>query len=144
MKEKNQAIVTDFLKRNGVTDRKKAAEIMSGFDLDKPIYLSRLEKGERLFQFLRNEESGRPSPSTGNSFCLAGANMDGLAIFGGGAGRRLQEFTVNTAVYALEGTAAQLKRNWGWAGGGGGGATQLYLPPNALYSLVGVGTHLQS
>ena len=59
MKEKNQAIVTDFLKRNGVTDRKKAAEIMSGFDLDKPIYLSRLEKGERLFQFLRNEGTCR-------------------------------------------------------------------------------------
>lgn len=137
-----QAILIDFLKRNGITEPKKVAEISSGFDLTRAVYPRLIEPGDRLFQYLRNEEVGRPFPQTGNWFCIGGASMDALAIFSGGAGRRLQEFTVNTPVMALEGTAAPMRRNWAWSGGGRGSATQIFLPQQALFALVGVGTHL--
>jgi hypothetical protein len=97
---------------------------------------------ETASQYLRNEEVARPFPQTGNWFCIGGASMDALAIFSEGAGRRLQEFTVNTPVMELEGTAAPVRRNWAWSGGGSGGATQIFLPQQALFALVGVGTHL--
>lgn len=133
--------LTSFLMRNGITDPTKVEEIKSGFDLTMPIYEHLVRPGDRIFQFLRNEELTRPVTQTGNWFCIAGATMDTLAIFGGGAGRRLHEFTVRTPVLGVEGTAAALSRNWGWAGGGRGGATQIFLPRSALFSLVGVGTH---
>ncbi|MCU0958719.1 MAG: hypothetical protein MUF48_01320 [Pirellulaceae bacterium] len=142
MSRNNEPLIRDFLKRNGVRDPRKIAEICRGFDLTKPVYQRLVEPGDRLFQFLRNEDVSRPVSQTGNWFCLAGATMDGLAIFSGLAGRRLQEFAVQYPVLGLEGTAASLPRAWGWAGGGGGGATQIYLPPQALFALVGVGTHL--
>jgi hypothetical protein len=143
MNSNYQATLNNFLRQNGVTDPDKVAEIAGGFDLSQPVYTQLIEPGDRLFQFLRNEEVSRPSPQTGSWFCLAGASMDSLAIFGGGGGRRLQEFTVNRPVVGLEGTAGGMRRDWGWAGGGRGGATQVFLPPNALFALVGVGTHLQ-
>lgn len=142
MNSNNLTILTDFLKRNGITDSAKIANIVSGFDLTKAVYPQMIEPTDRLFQFLRNEESGRPEPQTGNWFCLIGATMDALAIFGGGAGRRLQEFRVKIPVLAIEGTAKHMRQDWRWAGGGSGGATQIYLPPQALYLLEGVGTHL--
>lgn len=141
MNSNYQAILTNFLRQNGITDPMKVEEISSGFDLAKPIYTQLIHPGDRLFQFLRNEEANRPYPQTGNWFSLAGASMDSLAIFGGGAGRRLQEFTVSRTVMALEGTATLMSRNWAWAGGGRGGATQIYLPHAALFALVGKGTH---
>jgi hypothetical protein len=141
MNSNYQAILTAFLKRNGITDPLKVREISNGFDLRRAVYTRLIQPGDRLFQFLRNEEMARPIPQTGNWFCIAGATMDALAVFGGVAGRRLQEFTVNTPVMGLEGTAARMHRDWGWAGGGSGGATQIFLPPHALFALVGVGTH---
>jgi len=137
----NRQIITDFLHQNGITNAKNVEEIVSGFDLSRPVYRQFLEPGERLFQFLRNEELSRPVSQTGSWFCLAGASMDSLAIFGAGAGRRLQEFKVAHAVTGLEGTAAPLGRNWNWAGGGRGGGTQIFLPGHALFALEGVGTH---
>src|SRR5262245_21985595 len=117
----NQKIIEEFLKRNGVTNPQKVAEITSGFDLDKPVYEHAFQPGDRIFQFVRNEEVGRPLTQTGNWFCLPGATMESLAIFGGGAGRRLQEFMVILPVWGLEGIAAPMARNWAWAGGGRGG-----------------------
>ncbi|MCX6879284.1 MAG: hypothetical protein NTW21_36595 [Verrucomicrobia bacterium] len=142
MNSNYQATLNTFLRQNGITDPTKVGEIASGFDLSRPVYTHLIHPGDRLFQFLRNEEMNRPFPQTGNWFCLPGANMDSLAIFGGGAGRRLQEFTVSRPVMALEGTAGPVRRNWGWAGGGRGGATQIFLPHSALLALVGIGTHL--
>lgn len=141
MSRHHEQWIRNFLVRNGVRDPGKMAEICSGFDLTQPVYQHLVEPGDRLFQFLRNEEVARPLSQTGNWFCLVGATMDALAIFSGLAGRRLQEFTVQYPIMGLEGTAAALPRSWGWAGGGRGGATQIYLPPQALYGLVGVGTH---
>lgn len=142
MNSSYEAILTDFLARNGISAPEKVKEIKSGFDLTRPVYTRFLESGDRLFQFLRNEELGRPFPQTGNWFCIAGATMNSLAIFSGGAGRRLQEFTVAVPVMGLEGTAARMQRDWRWAGGGRGGATQIYLPARALFALVGIGAHL--
>jgi hypothetical protein len=136
------ATLNDFLRQNGIADKDEIAKITSGFNLTRPVYRQLIEPGDRLFQFLRNEEMRQPIPRTGKFFCLAGANMDSLAIFGGGAGRRLQEFTVSRPVEALEGSAGQMRRNWDWAGGGRGGATQVFLPNSALLALVGIGTHL--
>ena len=142
MNSNNQAILHDFLIRNGITDQEKIKTVTTGFDLTKAVYPRLFEPGDRLFQYLRNEEVARPFPQTGDWFCLGGAKMDSLAIFGGGAGRRLQEFTVNVPVIGLEGTAAPMRRDWTWAGGGAGGATQIFFPRHALLALIGVGTHL--
>ena len=140
---KNQQFIESYLKRNGVIDKRKVAEIISGFDLDKPVYATNLEPEDHLFQFMGNEQSGRPVAQTGNWFCISrGTTKESLAIFDGLAGRRRQEFIVQRHMQALEGTAAPLARQWAWAGGGAGGATQIYLPAQALLGLAGVGTHM--
>lgn len=131
-----------FLARNGITDATSVAEIVGGFDLRKPIYEQVIEPDDCLYQFTRRTEAGQPDIKTGRWFCLAGATMDSLGIFSGGAGRSLSEFTVSRPVVGLEGTAASIRRNWQWAGGGTGGATQIFLPQKSLFALVGRGTHI--
>ena len=141
MKDRNRDIIVKFLAKYGIADEQTTSKVVGGFDLARPVFERLLEKGERLFQFIRNVELGNPCPLTGNWFCLAGATMDAVGIFSGGAGRRLVEFTVNRPVWSLEGTAGPIERSWAWAGGGSGGATQIYLPCPALFALTGKGTH---
>ncbi len=136
-----QRIVT-FLAKSGIRDPKQIGEIVGGFDLNQPVYEQMINPGDRIFQFIRNPESGKPTINTGNWFCIPGASMDQLAIISGGAGRSLVEFTVTRSVNSLEGTASPQPRNWSWSGGGRGGATQIYLPRTALMALEGKGTHL--
>jgi len=132
--------VHNFLLSNGIVDAKRISEILGGFDLSRPVYEQVIEPGDRILQFVRLPEFGRPFMATGNWFCLAGATMDALGIFSGGAGRTLTEFTVNRPVRGLEGTAGPLDRNWWWAGGGAGGATQIFLADRDLFALVPLGT----
>ena len=135
-------VITGFLKRHGVADKTHIEQITAGFDLGKPVYERRIEDGDTLFQFMRNPDSTTPHWQTGRWFCLRGAGMNALGIFGGGSGRTLAEFTVNRPVWSLEGTAGPLARDWGWAGGGTGGATQIFVPPDGLMALVGKGHHI--
>jgi hypothetical protein len=136
-----ETVIRRFLRKHGIIDEGNIARIVGGFTLEADVYTHLLEKGDRIFQFMRNEELERPIPQTGNWFCLAGATMDALAIFGGGAGRRRQEFVVNRPIEVLEGTAASLRRDWSWAGGGRGGGTQIFVPWHSLFALDGLGTH---
>jgi hypothetical protein len=142
MSSNNKAVLDQFLRSNGVGDSALRERIAGGFDFRHPIYTSLIEPGDHLFQYMRREEIGSAIPGVGNWFCLRGADMGGLAIFSGGPGRLLKEFTVSRPVVGLEGTAAPMNRNWDWAGGGPGGSTQIYLPYHALMALVGLGTHL--
>jgi hypothetical protein len=143
MKNTNETTLLNFLRRNGITDPTQVQKIISGFDLDKPVYERLVEPGERLYQYIRNSSVVEPVPRTGNWFCIARwATMDSLAIFSGGTGRHLVEFTVSHPVCSIEGTASAMKRNWNWAGGGFGGNTQAYLPQHALFALAPKGTHL--
>ena len=143
IKEANHTRIVNFLARHGVTDAKQVHDIISGFDLTKPVYERLVQEDERLYQFIRNSDVAKPVPTTGNWFYISGATMDSLAIFSGAAGRRLVEFTVSYPVSTIEGTASAIKRDWNWAGGGRGGGTQIYLPRQALFALVAKGTHLE-
>src|SRR5262245_55045606 len=113
-------VLTAFLTKCGITHPVRVAQITEGFDRNRPIYETTLWPGDRIFQYRRRESVADGLPATGNWFCLKGASMDGLAIFSG-SGRNLVEFAVEAPIEAVEGTAAPMARNWGWAGGGAGG-----------------------
>jgi len=137
----SEAIIKRYLRKHGVTDAKVFEKVASGFELLKPVYEQLIEPRDRLFQFIRNPQFTYPAMRTGEWFCLAGASMDAVGIFSGLSGRSLAEFTVSIPVMALEGTAGPMARDWGWALGGTGGATQIYLPQQLLFALVGKGMH---
>lgn len=125
----------NFLRSRGIVDAHRIAEICSGFDFTQPVYESLVEPGDRLFQFIRMPQAGHPFMNTGNWFSIHGADMDGVAIFSGLAGRVHTEFTVARRISVLEGTAVSLPRNWDWAGGGSGGATQIFVADQDLLAL---------
>lgn len=133
-------IAEHFLRFRGITDERRVANILSGFDFSRPVYEQIVEPGDRIFQFVRLPRAGQPFMETKNWFCLSGATMDGLAIFGGLSGRVLKEFTVARPIIALEGTAAALARDWGWDGGGRGGATQMFVADQDLLALAAPGS----
>ncbi|MEO8769633.1 MAG: hypothetical protein ABI402_06100 [Ferruginibacter sp.] len=115
-------------------------EIYDAFDPGKRIYEQHIFPNDRLFQFMRNSSQGNSSVQTGNWFCLAGGNMNGVAIFSGGSGRQLIEFKANHPLIVLEGTANKMDINWKLAiGNGQGGMTQIYIPRNLLFSLEAIG-----
>jgi hypothetical protein len=132
MKWLNQAEIEAFLVRNGVCEPAAPAEILSGFDLDRPIYEQQFEEGQDLFQFIRNASASNTSPRVGNWFALPGATTGGVAIIDGGAGRRFHRFRVSRNFTALEGTAKDFPLTWKFEIGGKGGATQIYVPPALL------------
>jgi hypothetical protein len=122
-----------------------AAGLAASFDWTQPVYISHLEPGQRLVQFVRSPWGGTvegrvydSSYALGNFFGLPGATQDGVAI-GNGLSRRLeQEFEVQRPITALEGTAGHYKPAHVAASiGGPGGTTQLILSHAQRYALTG-------
>ena len=140
MSQLSQDDMRAYLRANGVP-MKAVETVISGFDFSKPVYTQSLEPGQELYQFMRNPSYNDSSVRAGNWFCLRGATTNGLAIFGGGAGRRLHAYAVSLSLTAIEGTACSQSRNWSWAGGGEGGATQIYIPPALAGRLNALGPH---
>lgn len=138
MRRLTQSDVRSYLNRNGIVSADKVEEVISGFDFAKPVYEHLMDEGSVLHQFIRNPTySG--AAEVGNWFALPSATMAGLAIFGGGAGRHPHRFRVAYPFVALEGTAAQVSRNWTWAGGGPGGHTQVFVPKRLAGHLASLG-----
>ena len=138
-----EQIIENYLKRNGITKKKKIKEIISGFDLSMPVYLEALYINDKIYQYRRNPSQFYNENGIGNWFALKSATMDSLAIFSGGSGRSSTEFKVKYSINVLAGTAKKLDRNWGWAGGGTGGATQHFIPNKMFYALEVLGTHMR-
>jgi hypothetical protein len=130
--------VATYLSRYGVTSPERVEEIISGFDLEKPVYEQLLNVGDVLQQYIRKPDylGGK---DVGNWFSLSSATMSGLAIFGGGSGRHPHRFRVAHPFSALEGTALPIQQDWRWAGGGPGGQTQIYVPPRLIGHLESLG-----
>ena len=78
MQNSNKQKLEAFLKCNGVCDEKKIEEIVTGFNLAKPVYEQLIEPGDKIFQYIRNVDASRPFHQTGNWFCFRGSNMDSL------------------------------------------------------------------
>lgn len=116
-------------------------DVVGAFDFREPVYQTVIEGGQELFQYLRNPSFNAPTPRLGSWFCLRGATQGGLAIIGGGAGRRLHRHVVDLAVTAIEGTAAMKPVDWSWDGGGAGGSTQIYVTPRQLGRIDSAGAH---
>ena len=131
--------VREYFARNGVVNSVLVSNVLSGFDLTKPMYEQRLEPGTELFQYIRRPASGRPDLRVGNWFCLRGASRSGLAIMDGLAGREIHHFRVYSELVALEGTASRLSPNWHHEVGGRGGDTQLFVPPLLLGRIHSIG-----
>lgn len=128
-----------WLRAHGVASARRVEEVLSGFDLRQPVWAVTLEPGQALYQYIRLPSSGDPVPRAGHWFCLRGATESAVAIFGGGAGRRLHEYAVAHPLQAIEGTAAPFPLDWSISVGGRGGATQIYVPPTLLGRLRAVG-----
>lgn len=141
MRPMSRSDIETYLHRHGMTAAGTVAQILSGFDLGKPVYEQSFYCGDQLFQFVRNASRFDPSPSAGNWFALAGATTQSLAIIHGVAGRRLHKFGVSAPFIALEGTATRMAIDWNWSGGGPGGGTQIYVPPRLLGHLYAMGAH---
>lgn len=126
--------VRSFLRSSGISDSRVINCVLDGFDFgSKPLYFRRFEPQEILFQFIREPSQERGGVYAGNWFCLNGATMDSVAIFGGGSGRRRYRYEVTQAFTTLEGVARKIEgHQWGWAGGGDGGGTQIYVPPKFI------------
>lgn len=131
--------VRSYLRSNDVSSEKTIEEIIKGFDFDKPIYEQTLEAEQKIYQYVRNASFADLSQRTGNWFCLRGATTSGLAIIGGGSGRRVHKYRVSSALTAIEGLASAQRTNWEWSGGGKGGTTQIYIPPRLLGHINAVG-----
>lgn len=136
-------IIENYLKKNGITSQQEIEEIISGFDLSKPVYEQEIWTNDRLYQYVRNPNSSFNEIGVGRWFSLKGAKMSSLAIFSGGSGRSLIEYKVNFTIVALEGTAKKMGLNWSWSGGGQGGATQIFIPKKMFYAIEALGTHLE-
>ncbi len=52
IEQKNRKFIETFLKRHGISTPDKVDEIVSGFDLNKPVYLTSLTPDDHLFQFV--------------------------------------------------------------------------------------------
>lgn len=139
MKLMSQADSRAYLLRNGVWDDRTLDQILRGFDFSHPVYEQPLEPGNVLFQYLRRPSYSQRVPTTGNWFTLSGATTGDLAIFDGLSGRFRQKYQVLAHLTALEGTAARLPIDWGWAGGGPGGGTQLFIASPLLGRLQMIG-----
>jgi len=121
-----------YLRRNGVTSGDTVHDILTGFDFHYPIYLQPLSRGEIYYQFVRTSSTSQPGLLPGAWFCLAGAEMNRLAIHSPNGPRVLGTFKVVEDITALEGIAKDIP----WSGqptktgvGGTGGGTQIYVPP---------------
>lgn len=139
MRLMSQAEARAYLLRNGVHDARTLDQILRGFDFSHPVYEQPLEPGDVLYQYLRRPSFSQRVPTTGNWFTLSGATTADLAVFDGLSGRFRQKYQVLAHLAALEGTAARLPIDWGWAGGGQGGGTQLLIPSSLLGHLRMVG-----
>jgi hypothetical protein len=117
----------DWLATHGVNPD-AAKQVVSGFDLNKPLIEEFFEIGDRLFQYIRGSSAGVLAPLRGNWFARAGASLDQLAILEGVAGRRLHRFSVIASFSSVEGTAAKFGRNVLKDLGGAGGASQIFVP----------------
>lgn len=140
---KKQQLIEGYLRENGITTQSKIDEILSGFDLSRPVYKQEIWANHRLYQYVRNPSSSFNQIGIGNWFALKGASMSSLGIFSGGSGRSLTEFKLKVPIVALEGTAKKIAHNWSWAGGGIGGATQVFIPEKMFYALEVLGTHTE-
>lgn len=127
----NDVFARKYLAANGVSAA-KADDVVKGFDLGAPVYETRLSAGDIIFQFVRRPSAGNGMPRLGNWFCLAGAELSGLAIISGGEGRVACKVRVIAPMTVLEGTASPQAVNWGWSGGGKGGTTQMFMPDRYL------------
>jgi hypothetical protein len=121
-----------YLRRYGVTSDGEITRILAGFDFEEPIYLQPLSVGETYYQFVRTSSNDEPGLRPGCWFCLAGAEMNRLAIHSPNGPRILGTFQVVENIIALEGIARDIR----WVGqptktgvGGSGGGTQIYVPP---------------
>lgn len=128
MKLMNKAEASEFLSKQGVEPDKKVKEVLSGFDLSRPMYEHFFSPGDELYQFVRLPSVGSPVFERGCWFGLSGVSLGGAAIFGGLAGRTLQRFKVIHPFSALEGTAAPFPIDWQLEIGGRGGMTQVFVP----------------
>jgi len=144
MKRFTRTDAVAFLQGHGIKHPSHIDEIMSGFDLTRPLYEHLLQFDDELFQYVRNPSAGHLDAAAGNWFCLAGASRGGLAIIDGLAGRQLHTFKVVAPFAALEGTAAKVQKNWQYSIGGVGGATQLYVPARFIGHLQSAGAVLST
>ena len=135
----DEAGIREYLGRNGVANTALVSNVLSGFNLAKPMYEQRLEPGADLFQYMRRPASGRPDLRVGNWFCLRSASRRGLAIMDGLAGREIHHFRVYCELDALEGEASRLSPNWHHEVGGIGGETQIFVPPLLIGRIHSVG-----
>ena len=131
LKDHSRTILASYLERHGY-GAGELQKIGSGFDLSHPVYEQKLDDRAMICQFVRNPSADRPLQKLGNWFCLRGAGMEGLAIFGGGEGRSIAVVRVEIGFIALEGTAAEVPRNWANSIGGPGGLTQIFVPDKYL------------
>jgi hypothetical protein len=139
MKMLDRAAAEIFLSHQGVMAASQLDDILSGFDLDKPMYQMDFWPEDVLYQFIRKPSLHEPSPAIGNWFGLAGITEAAVAINSGLAGRHLARFKVIAPFSALEGTAVKFKVNLGTAIGGQGGGTQIFIPRALLGCLEALG-----
>lgn len=126
-----------YLRRYGMT-AEAIAEVLSGFNFDRPVYEQPIAPGEIYFQFMRTPGLHDESPGAGGWFCLRGQDLTRLAIYSPGAPRRVGEFEVIEDATVLEGIAKNFRVTAKLARekphlvrlgiGGRGGGTQIYVP----------------
>ena len=119
-----------FLLGHGVHQPAELQEVLEAFaHRANALFVTTLNEGDVLLQFVRNPSHARPAPGRGNWFCLKGGSHRGLAITDGNSGRVLHGFRVVAPLDALEGTVGSMRHDIDKAIGGMGGQTQIFVPP---------------